>query len=137
MKLRVLLAALLTLPMYALAESQHARAQFNYQLFCQGCHGPTGAGRKGVPQIRSEIGVFLKSQAGREYLVKVPGAANAPLTDAQLADVMNWTLNRFAGESLPLQWQEYTEQEVSEYRKQPLLEVLKYREQLLSELSNQ
>ncbi len=80
------------------------------------------------------MGVFLNSQAGREYLVRVPGAANAPINDAQLADLMNWTLNRFAGDSLPEEWSEYTTQEVTEYRKQPLLEVLKYREQLLSEL---
>lgn len=134
MKNWVLLFALLTLPVSLLAEQVPTRAKFNYQLFCQGCHGPTGAGRKGVPKIHSEIGVFLNSQAGREYLVRVPGAANAPIDDAQLADVMNWTLNQFAGDSLPEGWQEYTEQEVTEYRKQPLFEVLKYREKLLSEL---
>ncbi len=119
------------------ADTDQRRAKFNYQLFCQGCHGPDGAGRNGVPRIHSEIGVFLKSQAGREYLIKVPGAANAPLKDAELADVMNWTLNQFAGNSLPEQWREYTEHEVAEYRKQPLLEVLEHRKTLLQELSTQ
>ncbi len=137
MKNCALLIVFLVLPLSAQADDGKVRAKFNYQLFCQGCHGPDGAGGKGVPGIHSEIGVFLGSQAGREYLVKVPGAANAPLNDAQLADVMNWTLNRFAGDSLPQHWREYTEQEVTEYRKQPLLEVLEYRKKLLSELSNQ
>ncbi|MFK7731426.1 MAG: cytochrome c [Pseudomonadales bacterium] len=131
-----LLIVLLFLPLNLQAEAEQDRAKFNYQLFCQGCHGPTGAGRKGVPRMHSEMGVFLNSQAGREYLVQVPGAANAPISDAQLADVMNWTLNQFAGESLPAQWRKYTEQEVTEYRKQPLLEVLEYRKKLLAELSN-
>ncbi|MEM8498515.1 MAG: cytochrome c, class I [Pseudomonadota bacterium] len=134
MKTCILVLALLTLPAAVQAEQGPERAHYNYQLFCQGCHGPTGDGRKGVPRIHSEMGVFLNSQAGREYLVRVPGAANAPINDAQLADLMNWTLYRFAGDSLPEQWLEYTAQEVTEYRKQPLLEVLKHREQLLSEL---
>ena len=137
MNIRALIVLLMSLPLCALADSAPSRAKFNYQLFCQGCHGPDGAGRKGVPRIQAEVGVFLKSQAGREYLIQVPGAANAPLSDAELAEVTNWALTQFAGDSLPQPWRQYTEEEVTDYRKQPLMEVLQYREQLLAEIQQQ
>ncbi|MGI9294362.1 MAG: c-type cytochrome [Pseudomonadales bacterium] len=117
------------------AEADDKHAQFNYQLFCQGCHGPSGDGGRGVPMIREQIGLFLNSQQGREYLIRVPGAANSPLDDAQLAKLMNWTIETFGGASVPQQWQAYTGKEVGNYRKKPLLEVMRYRQELLSTLS--
>ncbi len=110
------------------------RAQFNYQLYCQGCHGPDGSGKRGVPSLKDSIGTFLKSQHGREYLIRVPGTANAPLDDLQLTELMNWTIIRYAGASLPELWQSYVTEEVSLYRQQPLLEVQRYRQQLLAQL---
>ncbi len=119
------------------ADNVQTQESFDYQLFCQGCHGPTGIGGRGVPKIHNTIGTFLGSQDGREYLVRVPGAANAPLNDDRLAKLMNWTISRFAEASEPDSWTKYTEKEVADYRSKPLLEVEQYRERLLSTLSKQ
>lgn len=119
------------------AEINAARASYNYQMFCQGCHTPDGSGFRGVPQLKGSIGTFLKSQQGREYLVRVPGAANSPLDDAQLAELMNWNIEQFAGNSVPANWRYYSADEVAEYREQPLLEVMQYRSKLLKIITAQ
>ncbi len=124
------------------AENTHSeafneeRAKFNYQMFCQGCHVGNGVGGKSVPNLKGFMGHFLKSQKGREYLVKVPGSANSVLSDAQLAEVLNWKLREFAEDSIPDNWAQYTGEEVAKYRKDPLLEVVEYRKQLIAEILN-
>ena len=132
----------LLLSIVLLASSYHpgaetinrARAKFNYQMFCMGCHTPDGAGSRYVPKIKGHIGYFLQTQAGREYLVRVPGSANAALNDQQLAELLNWTILEFGEGSLPDAFRPYTADEVGALRQQPLMEVLKYREQLISAL---
>ncbi len=114
-------------------ENEH-RAKFNYQMFCQGCHTPDGVGRRSVPKIKGFIGHFPKLQKGREYLVRVPGSANSVLDDAQLAEVLNWMILTFGEDSVAANWKPYQAGEVGEYRKDPLMEVVDYRKQLVSEL---
>src|SRR6202171_4239660 len=71
----------------------HAGAQQNYVLNCMGCHGADGAGVPGrIPGFPESICRFVRSTAGRHCLAHVPGASNAVLTDAELADVLNWLL---------------------------------------------
>lgn len=132
------LAALL-LCQTALADApkiNQARAKFNYQMFCQGCHTPDGVGGRGVPKIQGFIGTFLNSQRGREYLVRVPGSANSVLDNPQLAELLNWTILEYGGASIPAQWNPYQADEVGEYRQNPLLEVLNYRTSLVAELTS-
>ena len=66
------------------------RARVNYMLNCQGCHGPDGAGTEDgvVPVMKNFVGHFLQTQAGREFLVRVPGSANAALSHGELAEVL-------------------------------------------------
>lgn len=111
-----------------------ARAKYNYQLFCSGCHSPVGGGANGVPQIKGFIGNFLNSDAGREYLIRVPGSANSTLNDNQLAEVLNWIIHEFAGDSQPQQFTPYTAAEVARLRREPLFEVIEYRKKLIAEL---
>jgi len=111
------------------------RAKFNYQMFCQGCHTPDGTGGKSVPKIKNFIGYFLQKEIAREYLVRVPGSANSPLNDEQLAEVLNWMIIEFGGESVPKNMQFYTANEVAKLRQQPLFEVLEYREMLVKQLA--
>ena len=99
-----------------------------------GCHTPDGVGSRYVPKIKGHIGYFLQTQAGREYLVRVPGSANAALNDQQLAELLNWTILEFGEGSVPDAFRPYTADEVGALRQQPLMEVLKYREQLISAL---
>ena len=111
-----------------------ARAKYHYQMFCQGCHTPDGVGGQGVPRLKGHVGHFVKSQRGREYLIRVPGAAYSVLNDAQLAEVINWTIREFAADSEPESWKPYSGEEVGNYRRDPLLEVLEHRKTLLTEL---
>ena len=112
-----------------------ARAKFNYQMLCQGCHTPDGSGKKAVPEIKNFIGNFLSTQAGREYLIKVPGSANSALDDKALTEVINWIIIEMAGTSKPQTWQYYRADEVARYRQAPLLEVVEYRKQLLKNIN--
>lgn len=111
-----------------------ARARYNYQMFCQGCHTHNGVGVRGVPTIAGFIGHFLNTQKGREYLVRVPGSANSVLDDVQLAEVLNWMIINFGEESVAESWRPYQAKEVAEYRKKPLMEVVQYRQELIAEL---
>ena len=115
------------------ATNQH-RALFNYQMFCQGCHAADGSGHKSVPQLKGFMHNFMASQQGREYLIRVPGAANSTLNDAQLAEVMNWMLREFGAPSDGEVWQPYNAEEVGEYRQRPLNETVRYRENLIANL---
>lgn len=115
-------------------EINQARAKFNYQMLCQGCHTPDGTGGNDTPKMKDHIGNFLSTQDGREYLVRVPGSANSALDDPQLAEVLNWIIIEMGGDSTPDDMQHYTAEEVGKLRKEALFEVTEYRKQILSEL---
>ena len=127
--------ALAALPAAA-EEINTQRARFNYQMSCQGCHAPDGAGASTVPRMKGFVGTFLRSQEGREFLVRVPGAATSALGNVELAEVLNWILLDFGGDSVPADFQRYTSAEVGALRKQPLFEVDRYRLQVLSEIAS-
>ena len=122
------------LPALSQASGAYAKAQYHYQMHCQGCHTPGGVGGNGVPRLRGVVGHFLKSPEGRAYLLRVPGTAHSALDDQALSAVMNWTLARFGGDSLPADWQAYSASEVAAYRKNPLAEILAYRAAVLHEI---
>lgn len=120
----------------ALAQSINVhRAHSNYQLFCQGCHTPDGMGANAVPRLKDTIGYFLATPAGREYLVRVPGSATSALSSADLAEVLNWIVLEFAGDSLTQSFAPYTTEEVATLRTLPLNEVVYYRAQLLGDIA--
>ena len=118
------------------AELNWQRARFNYQMFCQGCHTPDGTGAKAVPRMRDHVGYFLETPRGREYLVRVPGSATSALGDEQLAEVLNWIILEFAGDSAVGKHEPYTASEVAQLRQQPLNEVADYRAHLLAEIAS-
>jgi hypothetical protein len=119
---------------YQALDINPARAKFNYQMLCQGCHIPTGEGGRGVPNMNNQVGYFLHLPAGREYLVRVPGSANSALNDERLTELLNWTLLEFGGSSLAADWQPYSVAEVTAARQQPLFEVINFRAQLVEQL---
>ena len=116
-------------------EVNDERARFNYQLFCQGCHVGDGRGGKDVPNMKGKVGDFLALQKGREYLIRVPGAANSALDDKSLAELMNWILLEIGKDSVPENFSRFTEQEVGQLRKKPLMEVVEYRAALLKQIT--
>ncbi|MEP4890553.1 MAG: cytochrome c, class I [Aliiglaciecola sp.] len=111
-----------------------ARALFNYQMLCQGCHVGDGSGGKDVPNLNGAVGIFLNSVAGREYLIKVPGAANSALDSKELAELMNWMIPVMGKDSVPDNFVPYTEQEVARLRQEPLMEVVEHRANLLKQI---
>ena len=113
------------------------RAQVNYMLNCQGCHGADGAGTAdgAVPTMKDFLGNFLSVAEGREFLIRVPGSANAALTDAALAEVLNWMLPRISPGQIPADFAPYTEAEVAKWRKEPLADVIGERAKLIARMA--
>jgi len=110
------------------------RAWQNWTLNCQGCHRSDGSGSDATaPGIADTVAKFLLVPGGREYLIRVPGVAASPLSDADLAEVVNWMLWRFDREHLPASFQPYTAAEIAPLRARPLrLEASQMRSALLS-----
>ena len=108
------------------------RAQANYMLYCMGCHLPDGSGAAGkVPSVRESLPVLAASSAGRRYLVEVPGASQSPLSDADLAEVLNWMVRNLSAPAAPPGFAEFTPAEVTGYRSERLLDVRAARARLL------
>ena len=111
------------------------RARIDYMLNCQGCHLPLGEGAGDVPRMKDFVGNFLKVTGGREFLVQVPGSANAALDDARLAELLNWMLDEISHDQLPANFRPYTAEEVGKYRAEPLRDVLKTRALLIQKIA--
>jgi mono/diheme cytochrome c family protein len=100
------------------------RAKSNYILNCQGCHQADGSGLPdNVPSMRDFAGKFLQVPGGRAFLVQVPGSSNSPLSNAALAELLNWILITMNAELVDGDFQYYTEQEVAELRQHVLVDV--------------
>lgn len=108
-----------------------ADVRADYILHCGGCHLPDARGAPPkVPDLRNELGWLLTSQKGRDYLVRVPGASQAPVTDAELAAIVNWLLVEYNAAQLPPNFKPLTEGEVAAARKHVLSDPLKARKEL-------
>jgi len=106
-----------------------------YALNCQGCHRADGAGTpNSVPPLAGSVARFLGVAGGREYLVQVPGVAQAPLDDATLAAVLNWMLERFDKSHVPPDFVPYAPDEIGRLRTKPLTDVEGLRRRLLVEI---
>ena len=103
----------------------------DYMLQCQGCHLADGSGSPGaVPDLRASLGRLAKAPGGREYLVRVPGSAQSPLSDARLAALLDWMLREFApAEAAAVA--PFRADEVARWRAQPLTRVDETRRELL------
>ena len=105
----------------------------NYMLQCMGCHTPDGSGAAGrVPSMRSTLLPFSAVAAGRQFLVQVPGASQSTLSDAELADLINWMIENLGNEPRSVVFKRFTAAEVASYRRKPLVEVRATRERLLN-----
>ena len=137
--MRILVLLLLTMSANAFAQTlvdiNPARAQSNYMLNCQGCHLADGSGLPGsVPSMRDFVGSFLAVPGGRDFLVQVPGSSNSPLSDADLAELLNWILTTMSAEQLASDFQYYTAGEVREMRRHVLVDVAEVRSGLVAQM---
>jgi mono/diheme cytochrome c family protein len=107
-----------------------------YTLNCWGCHQPRAQGIRGsVPRLANSMGYFLHVSEGRAYLAEVPGVAAAPLSDHEIAAVLNWMLLTFSKPQLPDHFVPYTAEEIGKYRTHKLVNVSDVRRQLAARLS--
>ncbi len=106
-----------------------------YTLNCWGCHQPHAQGIPGsVPRLANSMGYFLHVPEGRAYLAEVPGVAAAPLSDHEVAEVLNWMLLTFSRPQLPDHFVPYTAEEIGKYRTHKLVNVSATRRQLAARL---
>jgi hypothetical protein len=104
----------------------------NYELQCMGCHLADGSGESGrVPSVRGTLVPFSMTSAGREFVLRVPGVAQSPLTDAEVAAVLNWMARNLSNAPLPAGFRDYTAGEVRAVRGRPLPQVSAARQKLL------
>ncbi len=115
----------ISLVLYCMAAQAQGKtaARINYIMHCQGCHLADGSATPGkVPALKQDVGRFLQVEGGREFLIQVPGTSQSALTDAEVADVLNWILKNFSGDELPYDFTPYTTLEITQFR-QPLTNV--------------
>jgi cytochrome c553 len=133
--LRPLALAAALLAADALAGTACAGPQQDYMLYCMGCHGGQAQGVTGkVPPLAGALARFMRTSEGRNYVLRVPGAANSTLSDAQLAAVLNWLAEsyRLPPEAPPTP---FTLEEVSAVRRTPLADVQGTRREVVRALA--
>jgi cytochrome c553 len=119
----------------ALERPESSNVEQNYVLFCGGCHGVEGTGvPRRVPPLAGALGPFLRAEGGRELLLSFPGVVNSALSDAALADVMNWCVTTFAAGDRPAGLRPYTAADVHAARIEPQLNVQRSRRELMQRL---
>jgi cytochrome c553 len=109
----------------------------HWALNCQGCHRTDGSGSKETaPSLAGMVARFTNVAGGRQYLARVPGVATAPLSDADLAQLLNWTLWRFDAAHLKPDFKPYSAQELAGLRGRPLrTEAARERARLIAKLN--
>jgi mono/diheme cytochrome c family protein len=103
----------------------------DYTLHCSACHTLDGTGTEGlVPSLR-ELAPVLDHPEGRAYLIRVPGVAQAPLSDARIARLLNWVLAEYSETAVE---PPFDQDEVAAWRARPLRDPLGFRAQMKTEL---
>lgn len=108
-----------------------------YAVNCMGCHQRQGQGSGDVPQLSGFVGNFLRVAGGREFLVQVPGVAQSELSDAEVANVLNWMLTEFSADQLMGDFRPYDAREVAAYRPGRLVDVVPARAKLIEAMRAQ
>lgn len=134
MKPRAIAVMIATLAISGTALAGGSPAEM-YTLNCWGCHKPRAEGIPGtVPRLADSMGDFLHVPGGREYLVEVPGVAASALSDAEIAQVLNWLLFTFNKAELPADFKPYTADEIAKYRPHQLIRITETRDDLVKRL---
>ena len=107
----------------AFAAAVPASPAQDYTLYFMGFHGPQAQGVPGnIPPLAGSVSLFMRTPEGRDYVLRVPGAANSALPDAQLAAVLNWLAESYGATAAP-QPAPFTVDEVTRVRRTPLVDV--------------
>jgi mono/diheme cytochrome c family protein len=115
--------------------SARASPPQDYMLYCMGCHGAQAQGVPGkIPPLAGTLALFMRTAEGRNYLLRVPGAANSALDDAQLTAVLNWLAASYGAQTDPAP-APFTVAEVASVRHTPLADVQGRRREVISALA--
>ena len=107
-------------------------AEVAYALQCAGCHRFDGSGLPpDVPTLIDEPGRIEALPGGRDYLIRIPGVAQAALDDEHLAAVLNYMLITFSANSLAADFRPYDADEIARYRGQVLKDPLRRRGEIV------
>jgi cytochrome c553 len=122
--------ALLTLAAPTLADPRA-----DYLMHCAGCHLADASGVPPyVPSLAGPLGRLVASPQGRDYIARVPGAAQSPLSDDELAAVLNWLLFEYNRDTLPKDFRRLLGSEVARSRARVLADPQKLRGELWPDL---
>jgi len=126
--LGMVLCASLLFGIPASADTESLRPESEgFLLHCSGCHQSDGRGTPGVAPDLRRIGVLLDVEGGRDYLGSVPGVAQAPVGDEELARLLNWVLTEIAHRAPE---PAYTAEEIHRLRAEPLRDPIAARKAL-------
>jgi hypothetical protein len=129
--------AALVLACAAVTSASAYEPMVNYQLHCMGCHRADGSGQPGrVPSIRRTLLLFSQSSQGREYVARVPGVAQSPLSNEDTATLLNWMARNLSDLKLPAGFSDYSAAEIQSLRVHPLVTVKPMRARLLRTAPN-
>ncbi len=96
-------------------------AKQNWILECQGCHRADATGKVGeIPNMKGQVSKMLSVKGGQEYLSRVNGIAEAPISDSDLVDLMNWMLVEFDPDNIPETFSGFKAEAVGQLRRIPL-----------------
>ncbi|MCX5497247.1 hypothetical protein OSH11_21285 [Kaistia dalseonensis] len=134
-----MLATALLLAGTAIGQGADRTATTNYVLKCIGCHLQDGSGlpSAGIPDFVGKVGVFARLPEGRAYLLHVPGVIGSSLSDREIADLLNYVMDIYAGESLPVPYEPFTADEVAALRATEIGNVVKYRRVIAAKLAEE
>jgi len=117
------------------ADAARASPQQDYMLYCMGCHGAQAQGVPGrIPPLAGSLSLFMRTAEGRNYVLRVPGAANSALPDAQLTAVLNWIAANYGAQGEPPP-APFTVDEVTGVRRTPLADVQARRREVIRGLA--
>ena len=127
--MRAAFGAVLFLLCIATGSQADDRDRENYLLHCSGCHLRDGVGVPGTTPSLRELAPILAAPGGREYLARVPGVVQAPLSNVELARLLNWVLASMSGAPAD---PPYSEAEIGSLRAKPIRDTVAAREALFS-----
>lgn len=132
-----LLALVLVLAGTTVGQGAERAPETNYILKCIGCHLQDGSGlpSAGIPDFVDKVGVFTRLPEGRAYLLHVPGVIGSSLTDKEIADLLNYVMETYAGDSLPTPFEPFTADAVAGLRGSEIGNVVKYRRVVADKLA--
>lgn len=73
--------------------------------------------------MRRSLVLFSASPEGRDYVVRVPGVAQSPLSDEDTAALLNWMAKNLSDIQLPPTFADYSAAEIRSLRERPLVRV--------------